>query len=134
MNRLAWMEVGLIMGMMASQAGADPNPLTVKEIMGKLNKGPLALTPTIKRELQQDNPNWMTIQEQAKQYAGLAVDLPRNDPPKGDKSSWDNLAKQYAENAKALDEAARKQDKHGALAAHANLTSSCNACHEAHKN
>jgi hypothetical protein len=127
------MAIGLGVGVITGFAGADPKPLPVKEIMTKLNKGPSALTPSIKCELQKQNGNWMAIQEQTKQYAVLAADLTRNDPPKGDKASWEKRAKQYAEDASALDDAARRQDKSAALAAHARLTGACNACHEVHR-
>jgi hypothetical protein len=114
-------------------AAADAKPLTIKEIMGKLNKGPYALTPNIKQGLQQAEPNWTTIQEQTKQYIRLAADLTKNAPPQGEKASWDKLAEQYTAAAQTLDAAAQKKDKAAALAAHVKLTGSCNACHQAHK-
>jgi hypothetical protein len=133
MNRWTWKAIGIGLSVLVGFGAADPKPLPVKEIMGKLNKGPGALTPSIKRELQRESANWSAIQEQTTQYAGLAADLALNDPPKGDKSSWQMRTKQYAEAAQALNDAAQKRDKSASLAAHARLTRSCTACHEAHQ-
>ena len=107
--------------------------MTVKDIMGKLNKGPNALTPALKRSLQKDNPDWADILEQSKEYATLCSELPKATPPKGEKDSWSKLSKEYAENAKALQEAAKKKDKDGALAVHAKISKLCSTCHMAHR-
>ncbi len=48
--------------------GGASNP-GIKQIMGKLNKGPNALTPLLKGELAQDPPPWDTILPQTKEFA-----------------------------------------------------------------
>ena len=51
---------------------AGPGPASnpgIRQIMGKLNKGPSALTLLIKSELAQDPPPWDIIQGQTKEYA-----------------------------------------------------------------
>src|SRR5262249_868435 len=130
-----WTRMGVVVTVAtaAGLAGAAPRTLTVKAIMGKLNKGPNAMTITLKRELQKADPNWAGIQEETKEYAGMTADLTKTDPPRGDKSSWTKLTKDYAEAAKAMDEAARKKDKSAALAAHTKLTGFCMTCHKAHR-
>ena len=124
----------LSLGLATGLAGAGPMAMTVKEIMGKLNKGPYALTPNLKRNLQKDDPDWSEIQDQAKAYANLAGALGQAQPPRGEKASWEKLAKEYADSAKALEQAVQKKDKAGALAAHAKLSQACTVCHKAHRN
>jgi hypothetical protein len=114
-------------------AAAADRVMTAKEIMGKLNKGPNALTPNLKRELQKDVPDWVEIEAEAKQYATLTAALGKAAPAKGDKNSWARLTKDYAESAKALDVAVQGKNKNAALAAHAKLSSACMNCHKAHR-
>ena len=76
--------------------GSSPG---IRQIMGKLAKGPNSLTPVIGNELQQDPPPWDTIQGQAKEYAQSATELAKYDPPKGSKESWTKLTGAFAESA-----------------------------------
>jgi hypothetical protein len=130
-----WTKILVVSGLVlaTSLAGAATGALTVKDIMGKLNKGPNALTITLKRALQKDNPDWADIQEQAKEYAELAGALGKAEPPMGDKASWDKLTKDYADTARAMNEAVQKKNQQGALAAHNKLTKACTACHRVHR-
>jgi hypothetical protein len=112
--------------------GAAPIP-GIKQIMTKLAKGPRSLTPVLGQELKADQPAWETIQVQTKEYAVLAAEMSKYDPPKGSKESWINLAGAYAKAAGELDEAARAKDKNAALAAHGELASSCMSCHREHR-
>lgn len=111
-------------------------PPTIKEIMGKLNKGPNSLTPTLGKDLRSDPLDWDHIQKEAQSFASLASSLQKNKPPKGDSASWDKLAKAYAANAQALADAAGKKDKAAAQAAISRLADmkGCSACHGAHRN
>jgi hypothetical protein len=114
-------------------AGGDSGPSTpIKEIMNKLTKGPQSLTSVIGRELQQDPPPWDTIGPQAKEFAQLAADMSKYDPPKGSKDSWLKLTSAYAGTAADLDKAAKAQDRESAVSAHETLSHSCMACHRAH--
>jgi cytochrome c556 len=112
--------------------GGKKSP-TVKEIMGKLNKGPTALTPALGKALKAAEPDWEKILEQTKTYIEQVGDLAKNDAPKGTKESWEKLTKAYAENAKALNEAAKKKDVQAAKTAQAKLAGSCRVCHMAHR-
>jgi cytochrome c556 len=127
---LAFAGMAIVVG---SSAFADDKTPTIKQVMGKLTKGPKSLTPTIGKELKSAKPNWTTIQAQSAEFATLASALCLNDPPKGDKASWDSLAKAYSDDAKALDTAAQAKDKAGALSAHEKLAKSCMGCHKVHK-
>jgi hypothetical protein len=120
----------------AAADAQNGKPPTVKEAMSKLNKGPASLCPLVGKAIKADPPNWDEIQKESKQVLVLADALVKNDPPRGDKASWDKLAKAYWASAKELDDAAQKKDKNGAAAAHAKLASSagCNGCHKAHRN
>jgi hypothetical protein len=105
----------------------------IKQIMGKLTKGPNSLTPLIGNELQQDPPPWDTIQGQAKEYAKSAAELGTYDPPKGAKESWAKLTAAFAESGAELERAAMAKDKEAARLSHDQLKNSCNACHLEHR-
>jgi cytochrome c556 len=116
-----------------SDLGAADRSLTIKQIMGKLNKGPRSLTFVVGKELKEDQPDWSKMQEQMKTYVELAQALGDNEPRKGSKDSWEKLSKAFIANAEALDEAVKKKDLSSARQAHARLTGSCRTCHTAHK-
>ncbi len=102
--------------------------------MARLNGRALAAFRTlIGSELKVEQPAWETIQPQTKEYAQLAADLAKHDPPKGSKESWAKLASEYAGFATELDKAAQAKDKTKATEAHEDLASSCNACHREHR-
>ncbi|MBY0522560.1 MAG: cytochrome c [Gemmataceae bacterium] len=133
-----WRICGLLLPLilvLAAGVGAQDKPPTIKQIMGKVNKGPNSLCPTIGKALRADEPQWDDIQKETKELAALAAVLGKNSPPKGEQASWDDLAKVYASNAKALDDAAQKKDKTAAQAAFQRLADmkNCNACHNAHR-
>jgi cytochrome c556 len=71
---------------------------------------------------------------QAKQAATLAANLSKYRPKKGDKKSWDELAKEYADTTKELVAAVEKKDVDAAKSALSSINGSCKACHEAHTN
>jgi hypothetical protein len=127
--------VGMLVALSVPVGAQDEKPLTAKEIMGKLNKGPNSLCPTIGKDLRADPPAWEQIQKETKDFAALAGALTKAKPPRGEQESWDKLCKAYAESATALDEAADKKDKKAVQAAHAKLADmkSCKACHSAHR-
>jgi hypothetical protein len=114
-------------------AQAQDEKLTVKDIMGKLHKGPNAPLGLLKKDLQAGNPDWPDIQKTTKDFVTLGTALTKLDPPKGDKTSWATLTKQYVETATTLDKAANDKDAKGALAAQDKLAKSCMTCHKAHR-
>ncbi|WZO99776.1 cytochrome C [Isosphaeraceae bacterium EP7] len=122
----------MLAGSFSAEAYFAETP-TIKEIMGKLCKGPKSLTPTIAKELKAENPDWTTLETQSKEFAVLAADLLKNTPAKGTDDSWKKLAGDYSTQATSLEKATAKKNKEAALEAHGKLAASCKACHSQHK-
>jgi len=124
---------GMGPGMMGGPPGM-PGPSTpIRQVMGKLTKGPESLTSKIGQELSTDPLPWDAIQPQTKEYVELAATLSKYDPPRGSKESWAKLTGSYTEMATKLDRAAATKDKNAAVAAHTALTQSCMECHREHR-
>lgn len=133
MKRWMYAVSGLAFLALLLPVGAQGDKMTVKEIMGKVNKGPTALFPTVRKGLSADTPDWADVQKQAKEIAALAESLTKKEPPRGEKGTWTKFTKGYAADAKALADAAQKKDRDGTIAAHAKITKACSACHNAHR-
>lgn len=69
----------------------------------------------------------------AKKFAEAAADLPRNRTERGDRKTWDELAKDYAESGKDLADAVAKKDADAAKSALSALGGSCKSCHELYR-
>jgi hypothetical protein len=113
-------------------AAQDEKTPTIKDVM-KLHKGANAPLGKLGKALKSESPDWKDIQKSTKDFVVLGASLEKNDPPKGDKSSWKKFADGYLADAKALDEAAKAEDKSAAQKAHGKIAASCKACHVAHK-
>ncbi len=123
-----------VVALAAMTVGAkDDAPPTIKKIMGALNKGPASESSKLKKSLAAKNQNWKAIQSSAKAFATLGAALGKNEPPKGEKASWETLTVAYATESKALEDAAEKKDLGGTKEAFKNLSMSCMSCHRAHK-
>lgn len=136
MKRLAYPTgIVIILGlvMLATRPVDAQSGGSVKDIMSKLHKGENPPITAVKKGLQAEPPNWADVQKLTHDFAGLASSLSKNDPPKGDKSSWVSLTKAYADTAGELDKAAQKKDKGAALAAHGKLAAACANCHKTHR-
>jgi hypothetical protein len=133
MKRFAHAMVTLsALGLMVSAAtvtGAQGQTPTIKQVMA-LHKAPLN---QLKTALAANPPQWATIQGITKQFAVGGAALAVGTPPKGDPASWKQLAGAYATNAKALNDAAQKMDLASANAAFMKISTSCKACHDAHR-
>lgn len=126
--------LGLLAGLaLVMPADAQGEKMTVKEIMGRVNKGPTALFPTVRKGLSADAPDWAEVQKQAKEIATLIESLLKKDPPRGEKDTWAKFTKDYAAETKLLADAAQKKDKDATIAAHVKITKLCTACHNAHR-
>jgi len=123
----------VLAGLVIAVSAQDAKTPTIKEVMVKLNKGPVSLTTTIAKGLNVDEPTWDDIKKQSKEFCTFSEALGRNKPSKGDEKSWTKLTDAYNESAKALAEAADKMDKKAAMAAIKKLQGSCMNCHRAHK-
>jgi cytochrome c556 len=115
-----------------SRAQDDKTP-TIKEVMGKLHKGAKSPLAQLKTQLKAANPPWKQVQDETKDFVILGASLAKNNPPRGDQASWKTLADGYFRQAKAMDDAAQKEDKPVTQAAYNKLASSCMSCHRAHR-
>lgn len=136
MKRLACMAVmaGLVTATLQVSVGAqDQDNPSVKQIMRKLHKGSEAPLVMVKKDVQSNPPKWDDVKKLTKDFVILGAGLAKNDPPRGDKEHWTKVANEYFESAKAMDDAAQKEDKSAVLAARTTLMRSCKACHDAHQ-
>ena len=108
----------------ASAQDDDEMP-TIKQIMAKLHKGAKAPLKTVQTQLKGDSPDWSKVETEAKIIEKFGAFLPKAEPPKGEKASYEKLAKAYEKNAKALKEAAEKEDLTKARDATKGLGKSC---------
>jgi hypothetical protein len=113
--------------------GGGKDRAAIHEIMGKLAKGPGALTSLLATELKADKPEWDKVQVQSKEVAELAALMGKCSPPQGSSSSWQEKTTSLASSANALDQAAGAKDKEAALTAHKAIMASCTSCHTAHR-
>jgi len=129
MTRAQWLVALVAMLGVAGVIGAA----SIDEIMTKGHKAKTGLRAQIKSGAEMANPNWADIQKKSKEFVDLASGLVKNDPPKGDKASWEKLCKEYVDLVKAIDEAAAKKDAKALAAADKKLGASCKGCHDAHQ-
>jgi cytochrome c556 len=113
--------------------GRDDKTPTVKEVMGKLNKGNKAPLAQLKTLLKAKTPDWKKIQDSTKEFADLGPTLSKNEPPKGDPAQFKKLAEVYGADCKDLDDAAKKEDLATTKGAFVKVTGSCMKCHTAHR-
>lgn len=105
--------------------------LDTEEIMKKLNKKKTGIHYAIETSIK--DGKWDAAAKQSKDYTELASALEKNEPEKGDKTSWAKLCKEYAGLVKDLDSAVQKKDMAKALEIHKKISNTCETCHEAHR-
>jgi soluble cytochrome b562 len=115
----------------AGTAPAD-DPPSIKDVMGKLCKGPNAAIGQLKKALT-DAPDWSAVKAQTALCAEFAPALAKSDPPKGEKADYEKLATAFCEKAIAIDKAADAKDLKAAKQAFEYLSTSCMGCHKGHK-
>jgi len=125
-----WIVAMIVLGIAAVAFAADP---TIKQIMQKAHKPGTGLLTEIGASLKMDEPDWDEIQSHTKDLIELGKGLSKNDPPKGDKASWEKYTKGYVDLVTALDTAAKKKDRKGAQAIHTQINMACKDCHQAHQ-
>ncbi|HLN33581.1 MAG TPA: cytochrome c [Gemmataceae bacterium] len=123
----------LVVAGVMSRGASDEAPATIEKIMDTLHKGKKSTLAALKTALKSQSPDWAMVQKESKTYSKFAADLPKNDPPKGDPAAFKKLARAFAANAKALNDAAQKEDLAAANAAIRKIGGSCKTCHDAHK-
>jgi cytochrome c556 len=129
MKRLACAGAGLVL-LAGLAVAADP---TIKEIMTKAHKEGSGLLADVGKALREDEPDWDDIQKETKELVELGTALGKNDPPKGEKDSWERQTKGYLDKVKTLQAAAERKDKPASQAAFTKVRTSCGACHMAHR-
>lgn len=135
MRSFVWimLGIGLTALTLGPAAAQDEKTPTIKEAMDKLHKGGNSLLASIGKQFNAQPTPWTRIQKSTKDVVILGAALAKNEPPRGDKESWQRLANAYFTNAKAMDDAAQAQDLAQTKAARGRLARSCKACHDAHK-
>ena len=134
MKRLACVLSVLALVVASGLAGAqDENSPTIKVVMQKLHKGANSPLAKLKTALKSNSPDWKSIQDSSKDFVILGASLSKNDPPQGEKANYKKLAEAYYANAKAMDDAARAKNKQACQTAFQKVSTSCMACHKAHR-
>jgi hypothetical protein len=124
----------LLVGVGLNLGGAEPDKAPdIKQIMQRANK-PTGIYFNLKKDLEDDDPMWTEMRDEARELAQLIVALGKQTPPKGDKASWTKLTRAYADEAKGLYRAVAKQDRKAARAAVARMGGdNCKSCHQVHR-
>ena len=68
-------------------------------------------------EIDKDQPNWATVEKNAKALSTMCVNLCKEKAPQGDAESWKKLTEQLAKQAQTLSSAAGKKDLANAIPA-----------------
>jgi cytochrome c556 len=125
----------LMAGLVSGPVGAssDEETPSIKKVMKKLHAGKTSPLSTVKAALKSDSPDWTKVQKEAKLFATFGAALPKNDPPRGGKESYEKLAKDYATAGKTLEESAEKEDLKASRDAFKKISTSCAACHKDHR-
>ncbi len=114
-------------------ASSDNETPSIKKVMKTLHNGKNAPINKLKAALKGDSPDWAAVQKEAKLFATFGAALPKNDPPRGGKASYEKLAKAYASAAESLGESAEKEDLKGSRDAFKKISTSCMPCHKSHR-
>jgi len=120
--------VAIVVGL-GTLVAQDKNP-TTKEIMKKV-AGKEGLCA--KCNMAAKGGQWENAQKLGTQLKECGAALAKAPCPKGDAKSWEKLTKQYAEQTVAISKAADAKDAKSFEASIKTFTSSCKACHDAHK-
>lgn len=108
---------------------ADEKTPDIKTIMDKSFKNKDSYKATITADVKGDK--WEDADKVAKEFADMGAALGKNKPPKGDDKSWEMMSKKFAENTKAVYDAAEKKDAKALKTALGAFD--CAGCHKAHR-
>jgi len=112
----------------AADTAEDKVP-DISAIMTKSFKGKDSLSKSVGADAKGEM--WEDAQKLAKEWSDLGAALGKNKPPKGESKSWDELTKKFADNTKAIYDAADKKDAKAISKALSSFD--CKTCHTAHK-
>jgi cytochrome c556 len=108
---------------------ADEKTPDIKTIMDKSFKNKDSYKATLTTDAKGEK--WEDAEKVSKEFAEMGVALTKNKPPKGDDKSWEMFSKKFAENTKAVHEAAEKKDAKALKTALGAFD--CMGCHKAHR-
>jgi cytochrome c556 len=120
-------------GLAASRAGAADESAPPEVVMKKLFAGKASPLNTLKGQVKGESPDWSKVKKAAESFTKYGPALGKNDPPRGEKSSWDKLTKALADASKELDDAAKEEDLKKTGDVVKKIAGSCKNCHQAHK-
>jgi hypothetical protein len=104
-------------------------PKEIKDVMKEHKKD--GRLPKVKTAVK--DGKWGDAKDPAKKLMKNGEGLVKLTPSKGDKASWEKLAKEYKENTENLYKAVDKMDKAKAQEAVKKLDGSCMPCHKMHR-
>jgi cytochrome c556 len=131
MRRLGLVLAGLMAISGVSLWADEDSAITV--IMKKCHKPKTGYRDLVAVEVEKKPPKWDDIQKMTKDFVTQASALPKLDPPKGTKASWQKLTAAYLVDVKALDEATAKKDVKAVKTANDKLAGGCMDCHDLHR-
>ena len=122
---------GLVVGLTAALVGADDKELTIKEFMRTHHAGKGATLARIDAGAKAATPDWDAVQKLAADYARAAPQVGKNMPPRNadKKDQWAKITGELAENAKAIDTAAKAKDKAEVARGVKMVRGMCARCH-----
>jgi hypothetical protein len=129
--------IGVVAAALSFGAGStalaqkDEKLPTISDIMLKGHKGAEAYLAKIGAAAK--GGNWNEAQTHAKGLAYFGETIIKLDPPKGDKKSWEEQAKLYEKNTKAVYKATQDKDAKATQVALGVVQKSCAGCHKPHK-
>lgn len=138
-NRVRWVWLGamalslgaIVAGQTAKVTAEATKAAGIEEIMKKSFNKKVGVCPKIGPAAK--DGKWEDAVKLSKELAEYGSALPSNPCPMGDAKSWEKLSKKFATDTKAVAEACANKDLAAVEAALKTLTSSCKACHDAHR-
>lgn len=132
-------KAGLVFGGMVAlvfvlgTAAAEEKTPSIKQIMTavagtKTEKGLCAKCAAAGKDAK-----WDEAAKLAKTLTECCANLPKHKAPKGDQENWDKLAKQYADQSKAIAKAIEDKDADALKTAVGTFTKACGTCHMSYK-
>ena len=121
----------LLVGLTAALVAADDKELSIKEFMRKHHAGKGATLAKLDAGAKAATPNWDEVQKLAADYAQAAPQVGKNMPPRNadKKDAWAKITGELADNAKAIDSAAKAKDKEGVAKGVKMVRGMCARCH-----
>jgi cytochrome c556 len=130
MNRLFLMGALVVAMAFTGVRAEDEKGKSIKEIMKEAHGGK-GLKAIIQGSAKKKD--WDTASSAAKTWVGLANDLAKGTPPKGEAASWKELTGKYTATIKEVEEAVGKKDAKTVEGKIKEVNSSCMGCHKGHK-